>query len=98
MTRQLEEIAMLRPKFPENPHLPTTPVQHHQHAPACSCQNTLTTDRPLMPALGIGAGAVGAVVAVGVVLTALLTAVALTAVAVTVCALVLRSLLNNPRR
>ena len=64
---------MLRPELPAVPTVPTTtvaPPPQHSQAPLPS------TGRPVVPYVGIGAGAVAAVVVVGIVLTALLAAVA----------------------
>ncbi|MGN5379218.1 SpdD protein [Streptomyces lasalocidi] len=84
---------MFRPKLPDVPLLPTTTVTPHQvQAPAPSA------GRPLAPYVGIGAGAVAAVVVVGIVLTALLAAVAISAVSVAIAAVVLRSLVSNAHK
>ncbi|MET7697570.1 SpdD protein [Streptomyces sp. NPDC005485] len=99
---------MLRPKLPDAAPLPTTHVitsavsAERHHAPvACSCTHAPapSAGRPLAPYVGLGAGAVAAVLVVGVVLTALLATVAITAVSVSIAAVVLRSLLNGaPKR
>ena len=84
---------MFRPKLPDIPTPPTTTVMHQQtQAPAPSA------GRPVAPYVGIGAGAVAAVVVVGIVLTALLAAVAVSAVSVTIAAVVLRSLVNGAHK
>ncbi|MFI8484847.1 SpdD protein [Streptomyces rubrogriseus] len=81
---------MFRPKLPDVPTLPTPTVTHQQtQAPVASA------GRPIAPYVGIGAGAVAAVVVVGIVLTALLAAVAVSAVSVAIAAVVLRSLVNG---
>ncbi|KOV71394.1 SpdD protein [Streptomyces sp. AS58] len=82
---------MFRPKLPDIPTLPTTavPPQQTTQAPAPFAS------RPVAPYVGIGAGAVAAVVVVGIVLTALLAAVAVSAVSVAIAAVVLRSLVRN---
>ncbi|CCK28650.1 putative membrane protein [Streptomyces davaonensis JCM 4913] len=84
---------MFRPKLPDTPHVPsiTTHVpQDHVSAPVAA--------RPVAPYVGLGVGAVAAVVVVGVVLTALLAAVAIAAVSVAIAAVVLRSLVSNTTR
>ncbi|MGW0812433.1 SpdD protein [Streptomyces viridiviolaceus] len=84
---------MFRPKLPDVPTLLTTTVTPQQtQAPAPSA------GRPVAPYLGIGAGAVAAVVVVGIVLTALLAAVAVSAVSVAIAAVVLRSLVNGAHK
>ncbi|WP_369390813.1 SpdD protein [Streptomyces sp. CG1] len=84
---------MFRPKLPDVPHLPTTTITSQQiHAPAPSA------GRPVAPYVGIGVGAVAAVVVVGIVLTALLAAVAISAVSVAIAAVVLRSLVSNAHK
>ncbi|MFZ4188174.1 SpdD protein [Streptomyces pseudogriseolus] len=88
---------MFRPKLPDVPTLPTPTVTHQQtQAPVASA------GRPIAPYVGIGAGAVAAVVAavvvVGIVLTALLAAVAVSAVSVAIAAVVLRSLVNGAHK
>ncbi|MFF0365557.1 SpdD protein [Streptomyces fungicidicus] len=84
---------MFRPKLPDVPTLPTPTVTHQQtQAPVASA------GRPIAPYLGIGAGAVAAVVVVGIVLTALLAAVAVSAVSVAIAAVVLRSLVNGAHK
>ncbi|WP_055494798.1 hypothetical protein [Streptomyces sp. TP-A0356] len=80
---------MFRPKLPDVPTLPTTPLVYQQtKAPVPSMGRSLTPY----------AGAVVAVVVVGVVLTALLAAVAVSAVSVAIAAVVLRSLLNGTNK
>lgn len=84
---------MFRPKLPDTPHVPSITTHIPQdHAPAHPA------GRPVAPYVGVGAGAVAAVVVVGIVLTALLAAVAISAVSVAVAAVVLRSLLNGANR
>ncbi|MES4888922.1 SpdD protein [Streptomyces sp. NPDC096012] len=84
---------MLRPKLPDVPTLPTTiPTSQQVQAPAPSA------GRPVAPYVGMGAGAVAAVVVVGIVLTALLAAVAISAVSVAIAAVVLRSLVSNAHK
>ncbi|MEU0042249.1 SpdD protein [Streptomyces werraensis] len=84
---------MFRPKLPDVPTLPTPTVTHQQRqAPVASA------GRPIAPYVGIGAGAVAAVVVVGIVLTALLAAVAVSAVSVAIAAVVLRSLVNGAHK
>ncbi len=96
----------LTPKYPETPAIRTAQVitpaaapTQHAHVPVCACQHAQPTipARRIAPALGVGAGAVAAVITVGVVLTALVTAVAVAAISVAVAAVVLRSLLTSPR-
>ncbi|MEU6001574.1 SpdD protein [Streptomyces sp. NPDC047197] len=99
---------LLRPKLPDAAPVPTThlitsaaPATDRHHAPAaCSCQHAPahSSGRPVAPYVGLGAGAVAAVLVVGVVLTALLATVAVTAVSVSIAALVLRSMLNGATR
>ncbi|MFC8667143.1 MULTISPECIES: SpdD protein [unclassified Streptomyces] len=85
---------MFRPKLPDAPPLPTTvTTQQHVQAPAVP-----SAGRPVAPYVGVGVGAVAAVVVVGVVLTALLAAVAITAISVAISAVVLRSLVNGANR
>ncbi|QOV37293.1 SpdD protein [Streptomyces ferrugineus] len=86
---------MFRPKLPDTPPVPsiTTHIpQDHAPAPATPA------GRPVAPFVGVGVGAVAAVVVVGVVLTALLAAVAVTAVSVAISAVVLRSLASSTSR
>ncbi|MFJ3985614.1 SpdD protein [Streptomyces fungicidicus] len=84
---------MFRPKLPDVPTPPTTTVMPQQtQAP------TPSAGRPVAPYVGIGAGAVAAVVVVGIVLTALLAAVAVSAVSVAIAAVVLRSLVNGAHK
>ncbi|MEU3446494.1 SpdD protein [Streptomyces thermolilacinus] len=84
---------MFRPKLPDVPTLPTITVTHQQtQAPAPSA------GRPVAPYVGVGVGAVAAMVVVGTVLTALLAAVAVTAISVAVAAVVLRSLVNDANK
>ncbi|MGW1912302.1 SpdD protein [Streptomyces sp. NPDC002076] len=84
---------MFRPKLPDITTLPTTTVTPQQtHAPASSA------GRPVAPYVGVGVGAVAAVVVVGIVLTALLAAVAVSAVSVAIAAVVLRSLLSSANK
>ncbi|MFJ8191156.1 SpdD protein [Streptomyces sp. NPDC096094] len=86
---------MLRPKLPDIPTVPTptvAPPPQHSQAPLPS------TGRPVVPYVGIGAGAVAAVVVVGIVLTALLAAVAVSAVSVAIAAVVLRSLVSGANK
>ena len=83
---------MFRPKLPDTPHVQSITMhtpQHHAPVPAPSA------GRPVLPFVGVGVGAVAAVVVVGVVLTALLAAVAVSAISVAIAAVVLRSLLNG---
>ncbi|MBQ0983063.1 SpdD protein [Streptomyces sp. F63] len=97
---------MLQPRLPDPPPVPhvitsaTTTGQRHDAPAACSCTHAPapSAGRPVAPFVGIGAGAIAAVLVVGVVLTALLATVAVTAVAVSIAALVLRSLLNGANR
>lgn len=98
---------LLRPKLPDAAPAPTThvitsaaPAEPHHAPAACSCQHTLapSAGRTVAPYVGLGAGAVAAVLVVGVVLTALLATVAITAVSVSIAALVLHSLLGANRR
>ena len=86
---------MFRPKLPDAPPLPTTVTHSPQHAQAPAVPSA---GRPVAPYVGVGVGAVAAVVVVGVVLTALLAAVAITAISVAIAAVVLRSLLNGANR
>ncbi|MEU3917859.1 SpdD protein [Streptomyces sp. NPDC029004] len=96
---------MLRPKLPDAPlaptaHLITSALPAERHGAAvCACQHAPVASgrRPVAPYVGIGVGAVAAVLVVGVVLTALLATVAITAVSVSIAALVLRSLLSSAR-
>ena len=82
---------MLRPKLPDAPPLPhITTQQSYTPAPSAG--------RPVAPYVGIGFGAVAAVVVVGVVLTALLAAVAITAISVAIAAVVLRSLVSSANK
>ncbi|XMA37899.1 SpdD protein [Streptomyces albogriseolus] len=84
---------MFRPKLPDVPTLPTPTVTHQQtQAPVASA------GRPIAPYVGLGVGAVAAVVVVGIVLTALLAAVAVSAVSVAIAAVVLRSLVNGAHK
>ncbi|MGW5279139.1 SpdD protein [Streptomyces collinus] len=84
---------MLRPKLPDIPTPPTTTVTPQQtQAPAFSAGRTVA------PYVGVGVGAVAAVVVVGIVLTALLAAVAVSAVSVVIAAVVLRSLLSSANK
>lgn len=86
---------MFRPKLPDTPHVPsitTHTPQDHAPAPATSA------GRPVTPLVGVGVGAVAAVVVVGVVLTALLAAVAVSAVSIAIAAVVLRSLVSNANK
>ncbi|WP_077796612.1 SpdD protein [Streptomyces sp. JHA26] len=81
---------MFRPKLPDVPALPTTTVtSQHMQAPAP------LAGRPVAPYVGVGAGAVAAVIVVGIVLTALLAALAVSAVSVALAAVVLRSLVSS---
>ncbi|MGP4003607.1 SpdD protein [Streptomyces sp. 8N706] len=98
---------MLRPKLPDAPPIPTAhvitsavPAEHHHAPAACPCQHTPApaAGRPVAPYVGLGVGAVAAVLVVGVVLTALLATVAVTAVSVSIAALVLRSLINGAHK
>jgi uncharacterized membrane protein len=84
---------VFRPKLPDVPTLPTTTVRHQQ-----TQASVTSAGRPVAPYVGIGAGAVVAVVVVGIVLTALLAAVAVSAVSVAVAAVVLRSLVNGAHK
>ncbi|MEU0334852.1 SpdD protein [Streptomyces sp. NPDC006193] len=84
---------MFRPKLPDVPTLPTptvTPQQTQVSAPSVG--------RPVAPYVGVGVGAVAAVVVVGIVLTALLAAVAVSAVSVAIAAVVLRSLVSSAHK
>ncbi|MFE1945212.1 SpdD protein [Streptomyces massasporeus] len=84
---------MFRPKLPDTSHVPSITTHIPQdHAPAPSA------GRSAAPFVGVGAGAVAAVVVVGVVLTALLAAVAVSAVSVAIAAVVLRSLVTGANR
>lgn len=84
---------MFRPKLPDAPTLSTTTVTHQQtQAPAPS------VGRPVAPYVGVGVGAVAAVIVVGTVLTALLAAVAVSVVSVAIAAVVLRSLVNGAHK
>ena len=84
---------MFRPKLPDTPHVPSITTHIPQtHVPAPS------PSRPVAPFIGVGAGAVAAVVVVGIVLTALLAAVAVSAVSVAIAAVVLRSLVINEHK
>ncbi|MEW2811893.1 DUF6251 family protein [Streptomyces massasporeus] len=84
---------MFCPRLPDTPHVPSITTHIPQdHAPAPS------TGRSVAPFVGVGAGAVAAVVVVGVVLTALLAAVAVSAVSVAIAAVVLRSLVTGANR
>lgn len=97
---------LLRPKLPDAPPVPTAPLitsalpaERHHSAAVCGCQHASVASpaRPVAPYVGLGVGAVAAVLVVGVVLTALLATVAITAVSVSIAALVLRSLLSSAR-
>ncbi|MFF4155034.1 SpdD protein [Streptomyces sp. NPDC001651] len=81
---------MFRPKLPD---IPTPPVTPHQLQPPAA-----SAGRPVAPYVGVGAGAVAAVVVVGIVLTALLAAVAVSAVSMAIAAVVLRSLVNGAHK
>ncbi|MFG3121650.1 SpdD protein [Streptomyces sp. NPDC048201] len=84
---------MLHPRLPDVPTLPTAAVTPQRtEAPAFSA------GRAVAPYVGVGVGAVAAVVVVGIVLTALLAAVAVSAVSVAVAAVVLRSLLSSAHK
>ncbi|MFD5336513.1 SpdD protein [Streptomyces hawaiiensis] len=84
---------MFRPKLPDTPHIQSITTHIPQtHAPAPSA------GRPVAPFVGVGVGAVAAVVVVGVVLTALLAAVAVSAISVAIAAVVLRSLVTGANR
>ncbi|WJY52563.1 SpdD protein [Streptomyces chengbuensis] len=83
---------MFRPKLPDIPTPPPTVVPQQTQAPAPA------GGRSVAPYLGVGAGAVAAVVVVGVVLTALLAAVAVSAVSVAIAAVVLRSLVTGAHK
>lgn len=86
---------MLRPKLPSTHYVPSITTHIPQdHAPA----PTNPAGRPVAPYVGVGAGAVAAVVVVGVVLTALLAAVAVSAVSVAIAAVILRSLVSNTNK
>ncbi|MEV4683286.1 SpdD-like protein [Streptomyces kurssanovii] len=89
---------------------PTRVEQQHSTS-ACTCQHTppaadVPAPVPARPAvqmtpgtlLALVAGGAGVVLVVGAVLVSMLLAVAVTAASVAVCALVVRSLLNNPRK
>ncbi|MFF8478741.1 SpdD protein [Streptomyces sp. NPDC015414] len=85
---------MLRPKLPDIPTPPTTTVTPQQtQAPAFSAGRTVAPSY-----VGVGVGAVAAVVVVGIVLTALLAVVTVSAVSVAVAAVVLRSLLSSANK
>ncbi|MGW3761544.1 SpdD-like protein [Streptomyces sp. NPDC005131] len=84
------------------------PVEPH-HAAACACQHTTPAPAPvassgpavrLSPAgvLAVVGGGAAVVLVVGAVLVSMLLAVAITGASVAVCAVVLRSLLNDPRK
>ncbi|RZB18364.1 SpdD protein [Streptomyces sp. F001] len=84
---------MFRPKLPDTPHVPSITTHIPQdHAPAPSA------GRPVTPFVGVGVGAIAAVVVVGVVLTALLAAVAVSAVSVAIATVVLRSLVSSTNK
>ncbi|MCT9140248.1 SpdD protein [Streptomyces violarus] len=84
---------MFQPKLPDTQHVPSiTTYIPQNHAPAP------TAGRPVAPYVGLGVGAVAAVVVVGVVLTALLAAVAISAVSVAIAAVVLRSLVTGANK
>lgn len=86
---------MFRPKLPDTPHVPSITTHIPQnHAPA----PTHPAGRNVTPFVGVGVGAVAAVVVVGVVLTALLAAVAVSAISVAIAAVVLRSLVTGANR
>jgi hypothetical protein len=98
---------LLRPKLPDAAPAPTAhlitsavPTSHHHAPAACICQHAPapSAGRPVAPYVGLGVGAVAAVLVVGVVLTALMATVAVTAVSVSIAALVLRSLLNGAHK
>ncbi|WP_255953335.1 SpdD protein [Streptomyces odontomachi] len=84
---------MFQPKLPDPPSLPTVYVQQDR-TPA----PVTNAGRPVAPYVGLGVGAVAAVVVVGIVLTALLAAVAISAVSVAIAAVVLRSLLTSTNK
>ncbi|MEJ8636294.1 SpdD protein [Streptomyces sp. MS2.AVA.5] len=97
---------LLRPKMPDAPPVPTAhlitsalPTERPHSAAPCACGHTAAASaaRPVVPYVGLGVGAVAAVLVVGVVLTALLATVAVTAVSVSIAAMVLRSLLGRAR-
>ncbi|MDF3292791.1 hypothetical protein [Streptomyces silvisoli] len=91
---------LLRPTYPAlpEPRTHTTTAVVHGHESACPCAHIpAPPTRGIAPVVGLGVGAVAAVVLVGIVLTALVTAVAVGAVSVAVAAVVLRSLLGTPR-
>ena len=84
------------------------PIDQH-HTAACACQHTAPP--PVAPAatgtavrlspagvLAVVGGGAAVVLIVGTVLVSLLLAVAITGASVAVCAVVLRSLLNDPRK
>ncbi|MET7560614.1 SpdD-like protein [Streptomyces sp. NPDC005479] len=86
------------------------PVEQH-HAAACACQHTTPAPLPMAPAssgtavrlspagvLAVVGGGAAVVLVVGAVLVSMLLAVAITGASVAVCAVVLRSLLNDPRK
>jgi hypothetical protein len=83
------------------------PVEQH-HAADCACQHTTPAPAPvasgpavrLSPAgvLAVVGGGAAVVLVVGAVLVSMLLAVAVTGASVAVCAVVLRSLLNDPRK
>lgn len=83
-------------------------VEQH-HAASCACQHTTPT--PVVPAasgpavrlspagvLAVVGGGAAVVLVVGAVLVSMLLAVAITGASVAICAVVLRSLLNDPRK
>lgn len=93
---------MFRPKYPHPPALPTPHALNHATQPsnipaACSCQHSAAPPpaRRIAPSLGVGAGAVAAVVTVGIVLTGLLAAAAVAAVSMALAAVVIRTLLTG---
>lgn len=81
---------MFRPKLPDTPHVPSITTHIPQSQPPAT-----SAGRPVVPFVGVGIGAVAAVVVVSVVLTALLAAVAVSAISVAIAAVVLRSLVTG---
>jgi Flp pilus assembly protein TadB len=88
-----------------------TRIEQQDSAPTCTCRHTppaahVPAPAPARPAvqmtpgtlLAMVAGGAGVVLVVGAVLVSMLLAVAVTAASVAICALVVRSLLNNPRK
>lgn len=91
------------------PLITTAPPVDQHHSAACACQHTAPA--PVAPAatgtavrlsptgvLAVVGGGAAVVLIVGTVLVSLLLAVAITGASVAVCAVVLRSLLDDPRK